>query len=236
MMANRFKAMIVLLLAAAALVCAHVWRPTKYLADTRPKLSLEQIFPRAFGDWRIDTRMPVQLVSPDQAAMLNKIYNDTLNRVYVNGDGDRIMLSVAYGGDQSDGTRAHRPEVCYPAQGFQIISQSRTHLQLAGGLLPVQRLVARQGSRNEPITYWVIVGEEIALSGTEQKLDQLSYSTRGLIPDGMLVRVSSIDGNVQKAYQLQASFVVGMTQAMDPTSRERVIGRASQTEASGASS
>ena len=220
----RWRAVLVLVLAAAAFATAHAWRPTAKLADTRPRVDLEQLFPRAFGDWQVDRRVPVQLVSPDIQATLDAIYNQTLSRTYVNAKGERIMLSVAYGGDQSDATRAHRPEVCYPAQGFQIESANSTQINTGGGSLPVRQLVARQGGRNEPLTYWITVGERVTVTGTQQKLAQLSYSTRGVIPDGMLIRVSSIGGNEKIEFARHRGFVAEMMADMAPSQRALVFG------------
>ena len=221
----RVKALVVLVLMMLAYAGAQAWRPHTRLADTRPKVDLETLFPKAFADWTVDDRMPVQLVSPDTLAMLNKIYNQTLSRTYVNRKGDRIMLSVAYGGDQSDATRAHRPEVCYPAQGFQMLSAQNTQLNLGTHQLPVRQLVAKLGGRSEPITYWITVGERITITGTQQKLAQLSYSTRGVIPDGMLVRVSSIDADSAAAYRLQDGFVVDLANAIPAATRAQVLGK-----------
>ena len=222
----RVKALVVLVLMMLAYAGAQAWRPHTHLADTRPKVDLETLFPKAFADWTVDDRMPVQLVSPDTQAMLNKIYNQTLSRTYVNRKGERIMLSVAYGGDQSDATRAHRPEVCYPAQGFQMMSSQTTQLNLGTHQLPVRQLVAKLGGRSEPITYWITVGERITITGTEQKLAQLSYSTRGVIPDGMLVRVSSIDADVAGAYSRHQSFIGALVKAVPEAQQSQVIGRA----------
>ena len=222
----RIKALVVLVLMMLAFAGAQAWRPHTRLADTRPKVDLETLFPKAFADWTVDDRMPVQLVSPDTQAMLNKIYNQTLSRTYVNRTGDRIMLSVAYGGDQSDATRAHRPEVCYPAQGFQMQASQNTQLNLGAHQLPVRQLVAKLGGRSEPITYWITVGERITITGTEQKLAQLSYSTRGVIPDGMLVRVSSIDADVAGAYSRHQSFIGALVKAVPEAQQSQVIGRA----------
>lgn len=226
--ARRIKAACVLVLALLAFAGASAWRPTAHLADTRPKVDLETLFPKGFGNWVVDDRMPVQLVSPDTAALLNKIYNQTLSRTYVNSTGGRIMLSVAYGGDQSDATRAHRPEVCYPAQGFQVISSAEGQLDTPSQTVRVRRLVARQGGRNEPITYWIVVGDKIAITGTEQKFAQLSYSTRGLIPDGMLVRVSSIDNDASAGFALQQQFVAELSSAIRPELRAQVLGHATR--------
>jgi EpsI family protein len=221
---GRVKAAVALVLMVATLAGAHVWKPTQRLADQRAAVTLDTMFPKRFGDWAVDTRMPVQLVSPDIQAFLDKIYNQTLSRTYVNSTGQRVMLSVAYGGDQSDATRAHRPEVCYPAQGFQIVSSAESQLSINGGDLRTRQLVARQGGRVEPITYWITVGDRVTLSGTEQKIAQLSYSLRGVIPDGMLVRVSTIDPEPTKAYAVHASFVDQMAKAIEPDVRAQVVG------------
>lgn len=59
-------------------------------------------------------------ITPELANNLDKLYSQTLTRTYINNDGYRIMLSVAYGENQlsSDVTQVHRPEFCYVAQGF----------------------------------------------------------------------------------------------------------------------
>lgn len=224
---TRRRAVVAAGLMAASFAGAAAWKPTVHLADQRPKVDLEILFPKSFDDWRVDDRMPVQLISPDTQALLNKIYNQTLSRTYVNGKGERIMLSVAYGGDQSDATRAHRPEVCYPAQGFQIFDSRILPIDIGQPhQLRVRRLLAKQHARTEPITYWITVGERTTVTGTEQKLAQLTYSMRGIIPDGMLVRVSSIDPNTERAYNLQQQFISALSTSITASSKAQVIGRA----------
>ncbi len=225
MTAARVKALVALLLMVVAFIAGEAWRPTKHLSDQQAKVDLETMFPKAFGDWAVDTRQPVQLVSPDTQALLDKLYNQVLTRTYVNQrNGQRIMLSVAYGGDQSDGTRAHRPEICYPAQGFEVIANQESRLQAEGGAIRVRQLVARQGGRIEPISYWVTVGDRIALGPGEQKLAQLRFGIAGYIADGMLVRISNIDRDAPKSWALHQDFFGGMTRAMAPPVLARVIG------------
>ena len=71
--AARLRALLVLVLMCGAAVAGHWLQPSAKLADTRPHVSLEQIFPRTFGDWQVDDRMPAQLVSPDTAALLSML-------------------------------------------------------------------------------------------------------------------------------------------------------------------
>lgn len=224
MNASRRNAMVALGLMGAAAAGAVVWRPTAKLADSRAKVDLETMFPRQFGEWILDDQQPVQLVSPDQAAVLNAIYNQTLSRTYVNRTGERIMVSVAYGGDQSDATRAHRPEVCYPAQGFQIEISGSEAVVLGDGVIPVRRLVARAGGRTEPITYWMVVGEKVTVSGPQMKLAQLSYSIRGTIPDGMLIRISNISADSQSSFSLHDRFINDLAGVLSGPTRKQVLG------------
>lgn len=223
--ASRLRALVVALLMLGSAGAAVVGRPTKHMADQVGMPNLETMFPKAFGSWKLDTSMPVILPSPDVQALLDKIYNQVLSRTYVNAEGKRIMLSVAYGGDQSDGTSAHRPEVCYPAQGFAITSNKASSLPLTAGALPVRQLMSKLGPRDEPITYWVVVGGEVVTTGIGQKLAQMRYGVRGIIADGMLVRVSSIDGDMNRGHALQAAFISELSAQLDAAASARVFGR-----------
>ena len=224
MTATRLRALLIFLVTAGAALLSHFATPTTHLSDVLGKPDLEKIFPAEFGDWRVDARSAMVLPSPQTQALLNSIYNQTLSRTYINSKGNHIMLSVAYGGDQSDATRAHLPEVCYPAQGFQISHRSKSQLELAGRVVNTTLLMSKFGQRNEPITYWLVVGDRVALSRTEQKLTQFRLGLQGLIPDGMLVRVSNIDPDMSRGHKLQADFLAEMAQAFPQTARDRVFG------------
>jgi len=199
--------------------------PTRKLSDERPPLELETVIPTVFGDWKVDpTVVPVQ-VSPDVQAKLDKIYNQTLARTYINSRGERIMLSVAYGGDQSDQLQVHRPEVCYAAQGFQVLRTLPAVLALGAGSIPIKRVVAVSGPRHEPITYWVTVGDDAPAAGLRQKLTQLRYGFAGTVPDGMLVRISSISSDEAAAYHLHDAFAAELLAAVPADARVRFAGR-----------
>lgn len=198
--------------------------PTKKIADQQERIDLEVMIPVEFGDWRVDKSIIPLQVDAETQAMLDKIYNQTLSRTYVNSLGERIMLSVAYGGDQSDNLAVHKPEVCYYAQGFEIMKTYADELLTQYGKLPIKRLLAVKGYRNEPITYWVTVGNKAVLPGIDEKLQQLKYGLTGNVPDGMLVRVSSISSDKDKAYQLQTIFIQDLLSSVNTGERIRLIG------------
>lgn len=198
--------------------------PTQRIADQQEKVNLEIMIPAKFGDWQIDKSIVPLQIDAETQAKLDKIYNQTLARTYVNSQNERIMLSVAYGGDQSDNLAVHKPEVCYYVQGFEIMKILSDELATQYGKLPIKRLLAVKGNRNEPITYWVTVGDKAVLPGFDQKLQQLRYGLTGNVPDGMLVRISSIDNDNDKAYQLQTIFIQDLLLAVNVKERIRLIG------------
>ncbi|GAA5785933.1 hypothetical protein GCM10007860_17780 [Chitiniphilus shinanonensis] len=211
----------ILMLAAAAL--AWAMKPTESLAETR-RVTLEAMIPQRLGDWRLEASQDVVSLPPELRAKLAELYTETLGRTYVNSRGERVMLSIAYGRDQSDGLRVHKPDVCYPAQGFVVSQGQDGTLDVGGHALPVRRLVATLGERNEPITYWMTVGERITLNGTQHKLAQLAYGVRGVIPDGMIFRVSTLGTSPQDEYAVQQRFLAALYHDLPPSTRPLFFG------------
>lgn len=203
---------------------APALKPTVMVADTAEKIDLENLIPRAFGGWKIDSTVTPLIANPEQEALINRIYDQTLTRTYVNAEGQRIMLSIAYGGDQSDTMQVHKPEACYPAQGFQILKNASDVFKTGEAEIPVRRLVATMGPRIEPITYWTTIGDTVAVGGIKWKLQQLKFGLTGKIPDGLLFRVSSIQADEQTAYAAQDQFTRDLLRALSPEGRKRIVG------------
>ena len=199
-------------------------RPSVKLADERPAISLENMVPRQFGEWRTAPLGYVQVVSPQTQELLDKLYSEILTRTYVNASGYRIMLSLAYGSDQRGSLQAHKPEVCYPAQGFVLVKNEAGTLATAFGEIPVRRLFTTQGARQEPLTYWFTVGDKAIQGKVQKRIVELSFGLTGRIPDGMLFRVSSIDPDQSRAYQLQEQFVNQLLLTVSPAGRKRLSG------------
>jgi EpsI family protein len=226
-MNRRFAASAVLGLAMATTsALTGALTPRLKLSDAQAQFSLEQMIPMRFGGWTVDASVVPLTPDPERQSVLEKIYDQTLSRTYVNRAGERVMLSIAYGGDQSRALQVHLPEVCYAAQGFDLVKVDEGTLATRFGQLPVKRLVARQSSRNEPITYWITVGDKAIKSSFERKIQRLAYGLSGKIPDGMLVRVSTIQADEQRAYRLQDQFVGRMLDALDAGDRVRLLGSA----------
>ncbi len=217
------KAALTALLMAFAAGLAKLMTPTAHVVAG--SVDLEALIPLRFADWRLrDEPVPVAPLDPRADLSSKRIYDQVLMRTYVDAAGNQVMLAVAYGSDQSDRLKVHRPEVCYTFQGFRITARSQQLLAVDGIQLPVKRLVAVNGVRVEPVTYWIKVGESVVTGGVARKLAQLRYGLTGTVPEGMLVRVSSIDKNTAAAFRIQEFFVRDLVAALDTGAAKKLIG------------
>ncbi len=210
------------LLMILASASAEYLKPTKRMIDSAPAWRLEKIVPASFGEWKIGPP-PVEIIDPATSALEKSLYGQILTRNYLDSKGRVIMLTIAYGGYQSKELQVHHPESCYTARGFQILNDHQDELKTKFGTLPIKRMFAVSENRKEPITYWIRVGNETAV-GMKVRLAQLRYSLTGEIPDGMLVRVSSIDPDTKAAYALQDGFIRAMLSAMGKEDRSHLVG------------
>jgi EpsI family protein len=229
MFSNKMSLIIAVLMIAAS-IGAVVAKPAKKVADEVP-ISLEKMVPKSFGDWRELPDRNVGVVNPQTQQLLDKLYSQILTRTYVNSKGYAIMLSLAYGSDQRGELGAHKPEVCYPAQGFTLKKNDAGVLGTPFGEIPVRRLNGHMGPRVEPVTYWFTVGDKAVKSTTEKRIVDLRFALTGRIPDGMLFRISSIDENEARAYQLQDDFVQRLLEAVPVADRKRLSGLDTQLTA-----
>ncbi len=219
------KNVVLLVLMLLSVALGSTFRPTIPLADGREPVNLIAIVPTAFGDWKEQINLVSQIVDPQLKAGIDNIYSQTLTRTYINSQGYRVMLSIAYGKQQNDQLRAHQPEGCYLGQGFYLVLPSEaTEISTSAGSFGITRLVAAKASRNEPITYWIRIGDDIARTQWEMKKIQIHYALSGKIPDGMLVRVSSIATNNTEAFAQQRNFINDLLSGMSPLHRQYLTG------------
>jgi len=217
------RPLIVLAVMLASTALAIWLEPSQVLAETEP-LDLQAIIPKSFSGWNIDpNELPIPL-TPEVKAMIDRTYDQVLERTYVGARGQRIMLSMAYA-RHAERSILHRPEVCYPAQGF-LIEQASQSVQLMTqvGAIDAAQLVARRGLRSEPITYWVVVGREQTQFGTHMRILQVKRGLVGVIPDGLLVRVSSIGQEDGVEFATQHRFIEDLVKVIDKTDLSKIVG------------
>jgi EpsI family protein len=211
-------------------VLAEAIRPRELLASTQVAPDLDKIIPRDFGGWHLVPN--VGLVTPSEPAaylereLSTRIYSQEVARGYSDSAGNVIMFLVAYGPVQNYRLKSHLPEVCYGASGFRVSPKTVTQLNYQEGAAPltISRLIAEKERRFEPITYWMKVGGEVATGVFDRQIARMKYGLRGIIPDGALIRVSTVGLSETASYKLQDQFIHDLLAALRPQDRKFFTG------------
>ncbi len=199
-------------------------KPTLQPKDPENRVDFEELIPKEFGDWKMVEDQLMVIADPELEGKLAKIYSQNISRTYVNSKGNRVMLSLAYGDNQADSMQVHKPEVCYPAQGFAVLSNKKTYIDTGFNIIPARFLDTILGSRNEFVLYWILVGDKVVDGGLDRKLQQLSYGLKGIIPDGLLFRVSTIGTENTIEFSVQMDFILDLLQSLSSDNRGLIIG------------
>ena len=181
--------------------------------------------PSQFGDWKRSEIGVPAVINPVQSEMLDRIYSETVAASYIQQSTGRVLiLSIAYGRNQSSDTQLHTPEMCYGAQGFKVGDSKVEHLTTPWGALSVRQVPTSMGTRSEPLTYFVRNARRVTTDGSlSRNLARMEVALRGYIGDGLLVRVSEITSR-DDSFAVQAHFLTDFLGALTPAQRALYIG------------
>jgi EpsI family protein len=213
----------------SAAVAAEAMTPRTLMAQSTASMNLETLIPKEFGQWK---PVPdVRVVEPPGSDYLaREIYNQELARGFVDEDGHVVMLLIAYGVSQSDRLQLHRPEICYAANGFRVSRPFGASLSFLPGHPPIRltRLVAQREGRLEPVTYWMRIGNDVATGVVERQILKVKYGLHGLIPDGALVRISTVGTPEETAFEIQDRFIRDLLKSVDQPALDFLVGNPSK--------
>ena len=74
------------------------------------------------------------------------------------------------------------------------------------------------------MTYWATVGDFVVQRGLDTKLQQVRYGVKGLVPDGLIFRVSTVSTQVEAGHALQDLFLGQLMDELSPTERRFMAG------------
>jgi EpsI family protein len=218
------RMIVLIVLMAMALVLGFALHPEKKMSKDRQTVNFNQIIPLSFNDWTIDKTANSTLVDPEVKEQIASIYSQTVSRTYINSQNQHIMLTVAYGGDQEEVMQVHKPEVCYTAQGFTVKRNGVVPINTDKGTVHALQLLTNQAERVEPVTYWITIGNTIALNGLAWRWERIKYGLTGTLPDGLLFRVSSIGRDTDQQYQIQQQFVQSLISHLSINDAKQIMG------------
>lgn len=185
------------------------------------KTKLGPLIPLQIGAWRYATDNGV--VVPSQDGPVDG-YDQVLTRVY-DADGlPSIMLLMAYGSTQGGSLQLHRPETCYPGQGFKLSGFAELTLRPAPGeRVPARTFTATRDDRTERLVYWTRIAGSFPRSTAEEYSAIIGSVLGGVVPDGILVRMSTIGPNIIRSDQALAAFTAALIEN-SPAARQILVG------------
>lgn len=204
-------------------VAAQQLRPHRYVSLLR-QAKLDDLVPRSFGGWTSeDVGDPLALNGP--GTLSSKLYNQLVTRLYSDGQGAQVLMLLAHGERQDDELQLHRPEICYPAFGYQLLADDPVQLPLGGQVkLPARQLLARSPNDEERVIYWTRIGEYFPITAGEQRQARFRNTLAGVVPDGVLCRFTA--ANTPAAWAGLHQFLIELMGATKPAGRRALVGSA----------
>ena len=210
-------------LAFASIAGVAAARQPSNHVDYLGKNKLDEILPEKLGKWTFMSSSG--LVVPPEDQLAQALYGQLLTRVYASPSGAPIMLLVAQSGSQTGILQIHRPEFCYTAGGYELTPSMPHRVALPPNApLPALSISASMRGVTEQIVYWTRVGQHLPQSWTQQRLAVAMDNLRGVIPDAVMVRVSTYGNDKAAALAEIDDFIRTMIGSVAPSARRVFIG------------
>lgn len=208
-----------LLVAAAA---SELLKPVR-MFDSLSHDELAAAIPKSAGDYRFATSSG--LILPPRDELSERLYDEVLARVYTAPGKVPVMALFAYGSVQNLSLELHRPEECYPQQGFTVSDPEPLPIIVGGRRIVASVLTAtRPGGYVEQVLYWSRIGSRYPTDRTEQSLLVARENFAGRMPDGLLVRLSMPTRDRMQARAAAHEFLAGLDRALPPVGRRILFG------------
>lgn len=222
------KSLVVCAFLLLSALSALLLTPRYYTVTSSPDLAT--IVPTSFKNWK-EVKSPYNQVglTTDKNSLVNQLYDGVLMRTYVNDKGNQVMLALAYAREQKQDIKIHRPEVCYVAQGFDMVKKTTSNISMQQSQItkPVamNRLLMRGQNRAEAVSYWIRIGDTYPGDGMAARMKILGEGLHGKVLDGILVRASTVldeEADSTSAYETQEAFLKDLLNSL-PVGRQSIL-------------
>ena len=190
-------------------------------ASPIPKTQFTKLVPEEIGGWRASRSAELVIKAEDDVQ--DKLYENLETRIYEGPNLPAIMLLIAYSSVQQNDVQVHRPEICYPAAGLPIEQTRPSTIEFGSRTVDALELIADRGGAKEKILYWIRVGESFPRGWVDLRLTTAIANTKGVTPDGLLFRVSTIDNSSGFSSQTLANFSRAFVAASPPSLRKVLL-------------
>lgn len=205
---------------AALGVGYHLRTPT-FAAEPIDGETFSDAIPDKIGGWK--SRKSADLVLPAEDEAQDALYQNLETRIYEGAGLPAVMFLLGFSSIQQNNIQIHRPEVCYPANGYPILSAKSIKIDYGQTRIGARELVAKRGELNERIIYWVRVGDDFPTGWLEQRFSMARSNLLGQVPDGLLLRVSMIETPSVESSGALRDFISALLAETPESFREKVF-------------
>jgi EpsI family protein len=144
----------------------------------------------------------------------------SLLRVYRKADRPPIIVYVGFFGDLAAILDIHTPEICYPAQGWTVVSSSKWSAGTLGSTwIPAREMVADKNGDRRLVVWWYNAGSRPFEARMRYVFAMLAMSTFTGRTDGSLVRLETPLNTQQsdaeaRTQEFQKSFLPELQKAL----------------------
>lgn len=192
--------------------------------------TLEQIIPVKFGEWQeLKSNLYQVGVTTNKNSEQDLIYDQVLTRQYINANGEQVMLTIAWGQKQRQEIKIHRPEVCYAAQGFNVESLKTKDFNIASMHninITGNEMIAENSNYQEAVSYWIRIGDIYTENAWQTRFYIFISGLMGNIPDGILVRASSIvskEKSIDAYFKLNETFLMALIHSLSTNEDKSIL-------------
>jgi EpsI family protein len=132
---------------------------------------------------------------------------DFFIRQYESEQAGSMTLYVAYFDARYGGT-AHNPDVCYPAQGWEIMNRSRAAVQTEETIIQVTRMLVQKGLSKQLVLFYFQTGDRTVPELSHYRLMAIIQGILFNKIGGAIVLISApIDGTIEETYAEETEFL-----------------------------
>lgn len=151
--------------------------------------------------------------------------SQTLDREYVNSDGNNLFLLVL------DAGNFHNPKVCSDSSGYKVTELNDLEFHLLNRDFKAYSLYVEKGTDGFLIVYWMCIDKSI-VDWKGQKVKQLWFSLINKKRAGLMVRLAipAKEDTIHDAIFLTKNFIIDLSQAISPEHAAYIFGTSKTTQ------
>lgn len=182
---------------------------------------IDHAVPSIVGPWRVAATDGLVTAPSDELSA--KLYDQILTRIYRAPGLPDVALLIAYGRGQDADVQLHRPDACYPAQGYVLSAEQALPIGFGSRRVPAQIVTATRDALVSQVLFWTRIGDQLPVDAVAERRLIVHENLLGRMPDASLVRMSIDTDNRSAAIATFAQFIRLLAERLPADGRSLLV-------------